>query len=85
MTSFALSSKGQIYNTDSLLQVIRTSKEVPTRLEAAAYYSTRYSSQSSDSIYYAGEQLLKIGQKMNFIDMQAYGKTFTSFSYLWNL
>ena len=70
VTSFI--SHPQISYTDSLLNVIRNSKTVRQRIEAARLFHTIYTF-NIDSVGYSAEQILKIGKETNYKDIQAFG------------
>lgn len=64
--------------TDSLLNIIQSSKNVQTRVEAARYYIMQ---KPVDSFTYCGNKLIKIGTEKKYDDMTAMGKVFIAFAH----
>jgi len=74
-------SNAQSNYTDSLLNVIRSSKDVQTRLDAAAYYTWHNVYEPVEPMMQIGEQLENIGKDQGYTDVQAFGKMWIGWAY----
>jgi tetratricopeptide (TPR) repeat protein len=70
----AFVSQAQVAYTDSLLQVIKTSKDVQTRIDAAGEYIFFHDPQGTEAMHKASKKVFALGEELNLIDMQSYGK-----------
>lgn len=84
MISFALSSKGQISYTDSLLQVVKTSKDVQRRIDAAGDYVYHFDPQGTDAMHEAAKHLLTLGEELHYIDLQSFAKASVAYTHYLN-
>jgi hypothetical protein len=75
-TLFAFSQ----HNTDSLIHIITTSKDVQTRVEAARHYTWRYAFKGADSATHCANRLIQIGQSKKYDDITAMGKSYLAYS-----
>jgi len=81
LLSAAYFGRTQSNYTDSLLNVIRSSKDVQTRLDASAYCFWQNAYAPADSIMHLGDQLESFGKGQDYTDVQALGKLWRSWAY----
>jgi tetratricopeptide (TPR) repeat protein len=77
---FVYVSNAQKSYSDSLLNIITTSKDVQTRVEAARFYTWHYAFKGADSVAYCANRLIQIGKSKEYDDITATGKACMSYS-----
>lgn len=84
LSSIAFASQAQVAYTDSLFQVIKTSKDVQARIDAAGDYIFHFDPEGIEAMHDASKHVLALGEELKLTELQSYGRAHIAYCHYLN-